>query len=110
MDQTTAVAGKGIFTLTTGSAPNRTFYVEWRNCLYNTSTSCLANSDNNYEVVFQEGQTSYSIRYGTFGAANATVGAIGVQKNGTTYNQTQCNAGAPAVSQQTYTLGCAMLR
>ncbi|MDQ2806925.1 MAG: hypothetical protein M3Z04_08455, partial [Chloroflexota bacterium] len=107
-DQITGATGKGVFTLTTGVAPNRTFYVEWRACRYNGATTCLPNSDNNYEVVFQEGQTDYSIRYGTFGTANATVGAIGVQKNTTTYTQSQCNAGAPAATQQTYTLGCAV--
>ncbi|MDQ2806740.1 MAG: S-layer homology domain-containing protein [Chloroflexota bacterium] len=105
-DQITGATGKGVFTLTTGVAPNRTFYVEWRACRYNGATTCLAGSDSNYEVVFQEGQTTYSIVYGTFGAANATVGAIGVQKNTTVYTQSQCNAGAPAATQQTYTLGC----
>ena len=53
-DQNTVPAGRGIFTLTTGSTPNRTFYIEWRNCLYATATTCIAGSDNNYEIVFQE--------------------------------------------------------
>ncbi|MGI8586489.1 MAG: kelch repeat-containing protein, partial [Chloroflexia bacterium] len=106
VDQITGAAGKGIFTLTTGSAPNRTFYVEWRACRYNGATTCLAGSDNNYEIVFQEGQTNFQIVYGVFGPSNATVGAIGVQKNGTVFTQSQCNAGAPASTAQIYTLAC----
>src|SRR5207248_5492046 len=105
VDQITGATGNyGIFTLTTGTAPNRTFYIEWRACRYNGATTCLANSDTNYEVVLQEGATTFQIVYGVFGSANATVGAIGVQKNPTTYTQSQCNAGRPASSSQTYTL------
>ncbi len=105
-DQITGAAGKGIYTLTTGSTPNRTFYVEWRACRYNGATTCLANSDSNYEIVFHEGQSAFSIVYGAFGSANAAVGAIGVQKDTTTFTQSQCNAGAPPSTQQTYTLSC----
>src|SRR5207253_11167323 len=107
VDQITGATGNyGIFTATTGSSPNRTFYIEWRACRYNGATTCLANSDANYEVVFTEGATTFQIVYGVFGSANATVGAIGVQKNPTTYTQSQCNAGRPASSSQTYTLAC----
>jgi hypothetical protein len=102
VDQTTGAPGKGIFTLTTGTAPNRTFYIEWRNCQYGTATSCLANSSTNYEIVFQEGSSSFNIVYGTFGTADATAGAIGVQLSSTVFTQSQCNVGAPASTQQTY--------
>src|SRR5205814_2743199 len=79
VDQITgATSNYGIFTLTTGTAPNRTFYIEWRACRYNGATTCLANSDTNYEIVLQEGQTTFQIVYGVFQAANASVGAIGV--------------------------------
>ena len=47
--------------------PFRTFYIEWRTCQYNTATTCLANSDLNYEIVFQEGVADFSIVYGTSG-------------------------------------------
>src|SRR5207249_3092694 len=94
VDQITGATGNyGIFTLTTGSAPNRTFYIEWRTCRYNGATTCLANSDSNYEVVFTEGSTSFHIVYGSFGSATAAVGAIGVQKDTSTYVQAQCNSG-----------------
>ena len=107
IDQVTAAVGKGIFTVTTGVTPNRTFYIEWRNCRYATATTCLASSDNNYEIVFQEGVSDFSIIYGTFGAANtiAGSGAIGVQGATTLIvSQSQCGSGAPAATQQNYTL------
>src|SRR5207253_769938 len=106
VDQITGATGNyGIFTATTGSSPNRNFYIEWRACRYNGATTCLANSDANYEIVFHEGVlNSFDIIYGVFGSADATVGAVGVEQNGTTYTQSQCNAGRPAASMQTYTL------
>ena len=104
-DQNTVPAGRGIFTLTTGVIPTRTFYIEWRNCLYATATTCVAGSDNNYEIVFQEGVSDFSIVYGTFGAPNNTRGTIGVQGSSPAfYTESQCNLGRPASSQQTYTL------
>ena len=103
VDQITAATGNyGIFTTTTGSTPNRTFYIEWRACRYNGATTCLANSDANYEVAFHEGSSFFDVFYGAFGSADATVGAIGVQQNSTAFTQSQCNAGAPASTQQTY--------
>src|SRR4029077_528097 len=93
VDQITGATGNyGIFTTTTGTAPNRNFYIEWRSCRYNGATTCLANIDANYEIVFHEGVlNSFDIIYGAFGSANGTVGAIGVEQNGTTYTQSQCN-------------------
>src|SRR5207237_2653703 len=75
---------------------------------YNGATTCLANSDANYEIVFQEGVSSFNIVYGVFGSANATVGAIGVQGASTSiFTQSQCNMGRPASTAQTYSLlGC----
>src|SRR5204863_6125252 len=107
VDQITSAAGKGIFTMTTGTAPNRTFYIEWRACLYSTATSCLANSDTNYEVAFYEGQSFFDVFYGAFGTATSAAGAIGVQDGTGTFTQQQCNAGRPASNQNTYSIvGC----
>src|SRR5205085_5052196 len=49
-------AGQGIFTTTTGTAPNRKFIVEWRaqDCC---STAAAAH---NFEAIFSEGGTSRS--------------------------------------------------
>jgi hypothetical protein len=72
--------GDGIFTTTTGSAPNRTFYVEWRahRCC-GTGTAAV-----NFEVAFRE--SSSTIRYIYGSNAEATPGSsatIGVQSNPT---------------------------
>src|SRR6476659_3126036 len=50
----------GIFTTTTGSAPNRTFYVEWRAVHFADVTTTA-----NFEVVFQENDsTHFDVIYG----------------------------------------------
>ena len=103
-DQNTVPAGRGIFTLTTGTAPNRTFYIEWRNCLWASSSTCQANSDNNYEIVFQEGVSDFSIIYGAFDTPNNTLGAIGVQGASGFFTQSRCNLGPPTSSQEIYSL------
>src|ERR1051325_1156591 len=103
-DQNTTPAGMGIFTLTTGTAPNRSFYVEWRNCHYASSTTCLASTNANYEIVFQEGNPDFSIVYGVFDSGNSTYGAIGVQGSSLQTTQSQCALGAPSSTKQIYTL------
>lgn len=69
-DQSTT-APRGIFTTTTGTAPNRTFIVEWRNQVL--SDGLLAN----YEVKFFEDNNTFEYLY-TTSTSNATA-CIGVQ-------------------------------
>jgi Kelch motif len=60
-------AGCGIFTTTTGSSPNRIFYIEWRTQYYNQSTPLL-----DYEIVlYENGTPSFSIIYSNISAAGA---------------------------------------
>src|SRR5262249_36554690 len=50
----------GVFTATTGSTPNRTFYVEWRAVHFADTTTSA-----NFEVVFSENDTThFDIIYG----------------------------------------------
>ena len=64
IDQRTDMPGKGIFTLTTGSMPNRTFYIEWRNCpLYFRGMS--GEQRQHYEIVFQEGRATSALSTAT---------------------------------------------
>src|SRR6266487_5720509 len=50
----------GVFTATTGSAPNRTFYVEWRATHFADTTTSA-----NFEVVFYENdQSHFDVIYG----------------------------------------------
>ena len=78
----TDLAGGGIFTSTTGAAPNRTFNIEWR--VSNNTGAGTAN----YEIRFFEGSDDFEILYGV---ANGTfTGTIGVQRDsnpGTLFDQ-----------------------
>ncbi|MEP6775061.1 MAG: S-layer homology domain-containing protein [Chloroflexota bacterium] len=107
-EQNTAAPGKGIYTLVSGTAPNRTFYIEWRNCLYNGPTGCLQDGDTDYEVIFQEGQDSFDVVYGTMGSATAGLGARGVQRNGALYTQASCNVGATTGERLAYSPAAAV--
>ena len=49
----------GVFTSTTGTAPNRNFNVEWRAVHFADTTTSV-----NFEVVFHEGQSSFDVIYG----------------------------------------------
>ncbi|HST03873.1 MAG TPA: S-layer homology domain-containing protein [Chloroflexia bacterium] len=104
VDQTTGAPNKGIYTSVTGTAPNRVFNIEWRNCLYGTPTSCLANGDTSYEVQLLESTSTFNIIFGAMGSATTTSGAVGVQKNATTYTQYSCNTGGTQGQQLTFTL------
>lgn len=89
-DQRTDVtyAGKGIFTSTSGVAPNRIFNIEWRTVYY------INNAQNaNFEVRLYEGQRKFDVIYGTMdqAGANATVGCQ--QGTGAAFSQYECNAG-----------------
>ncbi|MGI8588086.1 MAG: S-layer homology domain-containing protein [Chloroflexia bacterium] len=84
-DLITSGAGQGVFTNVTGIAPNRTYYVEWRAMVLRN------NSNINFELVFHEGSTGFSIVYGTnvgTGGINAT---IGVEKDMSAFTQASCN-------------------
>ncbi|MEO8285148.1 MAG: kelch repeat-containing protein [Chloroflexota bacterium] len=110
-EQNTAAPGKGIYTLVSGTAPNRTFYIEWRNCLYNGPTGCLQNGDTSYEVVFQEGASSFQVVYGAMGSAVGGVDIIarGVQRNDALYTQVSCGTAAVAAGERlTYTSAAAV--
>jgi len=82
--------GCGIFTSTTGVAPNRIFNIEWRTVYFSSSTQSA-----NFEVRVYEGQQRFDIIYGRVdqGGSGATVG---VQKDtGISFTQFECNqAGA----------------
>ena len=52
-DLHTGNAGEGIFTLVSGTAPNRTFYIEWRTHYFGRSGTA------NFEIAFYENQPSF---------------------------------------------------
>ena len=88
----------GIFTSTSGVAPNRIFNIEYRTNYYNTTTTL------NYEVRLYEGQQAFDVIYGTvnaLGSPNDSALAVGVQQNSTQFTQEGCDSTggtAPPVS------------
>ena len=55
-------AGLGIFTSTSGVAPNRIFNIEWRTAYWNSGGNGVPL---NYEVRLYEGQAAFDVIYGT---------------------------------------------
>ncbi|MEA2572921.1 MAG: hypothetical protein QOH93_219 [Chloroflexia bacterium] len=81
----TPCEGCGIFTSTTGEAPNRQFIIEWRAEYFGAPEQV------NFEVIFTEGSDGFSIIYGqdTTGSDGAFANS-GVQKDETTYYSYSC--------------------
>lgn len=98
--RTDLVAGNGIFTSTSGVAPNRIFNIEWRT-IYFSNNAQIAN----FEVRIYEGQRRFDLIYGQVdqGGSGATVG---VQKDtGSAFTQFLCNSsGLTAGLQLAFTL------
>src|SRR5207302_7315883 len=71
-------SGCGIFTSTTGTAPNRQFHIEWRATMYNAG-----NNHYDCELRLFEGSSTFEIIFGTmFVASNGSqVQVSGVQGN-----------------------------
>src|SRR5207302_4959983 len=89
--RTDVVAGTGIFTSTTGVAPNRIFNIEWRTSYFSGGGSA------NYELRLYEGQTRFDVIYGAVSQSNTSATA-GVQKNNTAFDQYFCNGSGGAAT------------
>jgi len=101
-DGYTLNAGYGIFTTTTGSEPDRTFYIEYRG-QYFPGVGSL-----NYEYVFNEGSDVLHVIYGdmTEGTTSSTLGIQDVGQG--IYDQYMCNGGGGSIApgdELTYTPG-----
>lgn len=75
-DLKTTGTSDGVFTTVTGAAPNRTFYMEWRTTYFSRAGTA------NFELVFPEGSTAFSIIYGAT-ADNGAQETSGVQSSST---------------------------
>lgn len=69
-----ACAGCGIYTSTSGTAPNRIFNIEWRTATYDRGREV------NFEVRLYEGQAAFDFLYGPL-ATGPVAGTVGVQQN-----------------------------
>lgn len=84
-DLTIGGANEGIFTSTSGSAPNRIFNIEWRASLLGNQPGSL-----NFEIRLYEGQDHFDIVYGTVPGAGREA-AVGVQQStGATFTEFEC--------------------
>jgi hypothetical protein len=106
VDQLTTAAGDGIFTSTSGSAPNRIFNIEWRTHYFN-----IAGGTANYEVRLYEDEDRFDVIYGATADSGATATA-GVQIGdgstaGGSVSQFSCNAAnLPQFLFNAYTESC----
>ena len=81
-------AGRGVFTNLIGTAPNRTWVVEWRGITFTGSLAV------NFAIVFSEGSNDFQYRYNNATTANGSGATIGVQaaSSGTAFTQFSLNA------------------
>ena len=90
-DQTVFLAdGHGVFTTTTGSAPNRIFYIEWQSFYFGSPDPL------DYEVaLFENGSPPFQYIYNTITPASApnpfSQLVIGVKKNDSSFNVFGCD-------------------
>lgn len=84
-DLRTDAAGSGIFTSTSGIAPNRIFNIEWRATYFSSALSL------NFEARLYEGQTRFDIIYGTLNGTGSSA-TVGTQEGtGSRFTQYSCN-------------------
>jgi hypothetical protein len=90
-DTVSGCTGCGIFTTTTGTAPNRVFRVEYRTTYFG-ETSATPTLD--YEVnLYENGSPAFDYTYGLINGTTTTgrITSIGVQKNTTLFTQYACD-------------------
>ena len=92
-DLRTDGVGEGIFTSTSGVAPNRVFNIEWRTHYYSGTGTA------GFEVRLFEDQTHFEVVYGLVGQAGAGA-TVGVQDSALPPTQLECNAGGVLQGQK----------
>jgi hypothetical protein len=86
LDTRTTCSGCGIYTVVSGSAPNRVFNVEWRAHVLATGQSI------NFEMQFMENSNGgFTIVYGTSIGQGGLSATVGVEKNMSASTQYTCN-------------------
>jgi len=107
-DQVTNCTGCGIFTTTTGTAPNRVFYIEYLTNYF------IAPLTLDYEVaLYENGKPPFQFIYNTVNAltvASDSQLVVGVKKDDTTFTQYGCDTtggeSPPVSSGQALTATC----
>jgi hypothetical protein len=88
-DLVTDGPGNGVFTSTTGAAPNRIFNIEWRAAYY---SGAVSTSSVNFEVRLYENQPRFDIIYGNLNG-DGNQATVGVQQDQNNYTPFECDAG-----------------
>jgi hypothetical protein len=91
-DLRTDGTGVGVFTSTSGSAPNRIFNIEWRACI-NTGAAC-GSALTNFEIRLYEGQTRFDIHFTTLENTGTTATAGVEGPSIARYTQYICDTGS----------------
>jgi hypothetical protein len=82
-------ASNGVYTSTSGTAPNRIFNVEWRAVYY---TGGISTDTVNFEVRLYEDQQRFDIIYGDLNG-NGSSATVGVQNDTNNVTQFECSNG-----------------
>jgi hypothetical protein len=82
-DLSTEAMGTGVFTTTLGTAPNRTFVIEWR-------TEYLGQYPVNFEILFQESSDVISFIYGPRGYYDGHFATAGIQYDQGNFTDVAC--------------------
>lgn len=83
-------SGQGVYSATTGSAPNRTFTLEWRA----TDIGAPGNPAVNFEIILHEGSANFEVQYGTTTGGLGISATTGVQRDQASFTQFSCNTAA----------------
>lgn len=100
----TTLGTQGIYTSTSGAAPNRIFNIEWRASYYKANKN---GNPLNFEIRLYENQNRFDLIYGTLNGTGSSATA-GAQKNtGESFAQFSCAAAGLSNSLQlTFWQGC----
>lgn len=79
----------GIYTLLSGTAPNRIFYIEWLD--YFSTTDNIVN----FEIALYENQDGFDLLYSPNMSSSISAGTIGVLRDSSTFTQYSCNTQMP---------------
>jgi hypothetical protein len=88
-DLVTDGPSNGVYTSTSGTAPNQIFNIEWRAVYY---SGVVSTQSVNFEVRLYEGEQRFDIIYGDLNG-NGDQATVGVQQNQDNYTPFECNSG-----------------
>jgi hypothetical protein len=95
--------GEGIFSTVSGTAPDRTFYLEWRTVYCCTGGAPVTD----FEVAFHEGSGDFEVIYGAADRGSATIGSASGTGQFTQYST--CNTAGVVTPGLVLSFHCAVV-